>query len=305
MGLTGFIERASIELMAVGSPNVRQSTHVFHSLDGYFKAIDAVDAAHEYSVAWLDQLARGSRLGRGLLLAGDHAYRGEGGPVIAPTEPRLSVPIQPPVSVLNRLTLTCFNQAYFFAGRRKAGETIVPWASYFYPLDGIGQWNRLYGPNGLFQHQSVYPAEEAARTTALLLECAQRHGQASFLTVLKRFGAQAQTGLMSFARPGFTLTLDFANQGERTRRCLDELDAIVMRAGGAINPYKDARMSAETFAMSFPNWHNLERMRDPKIVSDFWLRTAGKLSVPTQKSPGFWEKLRGFTRRGERELFKN
>ena len=238
-------------------------------------AIDALDARHEYSVSWIDQLARGTSLGRGVLMAGDHAE--DGGAAKPPAPPRLSVPVSPPVNLLNRVTLKAFNALYFGRAPETPKSSIVPWGSYFHPLDAVRHWNRLYGPRGLFQHQSVYPAETGRETTIRLLECAQRHGAASFLTVLKRFGDVPSPGLISFPRPGFTLTLDFANSGPATLAMLDALDEIVLLAGGAINPYKDQRMSAEMFDSSFPNWRALEAQRDPALMSDFWRRTAMRL----------------------------
>lgn len=272
MGLTGIIEQATIRLMRVPSANVRQTAFRFSSIDGYFDAIDAIDAAHEYSVAWIDQLARGRDLGRGVLMAGDHAE--DGGPARPPKAPRLAVPFSPPVNLLNRLTLKAFNALYYGRAPKQRQTGIVPWSSYFHPLDAITGWNRLYGPRGLFQHQSVYPAENARETTIALIECARKHGAASFLTVLKRFGDTRSPGLMSFPRPGFTLTLDFANTGDRTLRMLDALDDIVIRAGGGLNPYKDQRMSPRMFEATFPQWRQMEAMRDPALMSDFWRRTA-------------------------------
>ncbi|MGJ8569322.1 MAG: FAD-binding protein [Hoeflea sp.] len=272
MGLTGIIEQATIRLMRVPSANVRQTAFRFAGIDGYFDAIDEIDATHEYSVAWIDQLARGGKLGRGVLMAGDHTD--DGGPAKPPSAPRLSVPFSPPVNLLNRLTLTAFNELYYRRAPKQPLTGIVPWSSYFHPLDAITGWNRLYGPRGLFQHQSVYPSQNAREITVSLIECAQKHGASSFLTVLKRFGDVPSPGLMSFPRPGFTLTLDFANSGEQTLRMLDALDGIVMAAGGALNPYKDQRMSAEMFEASFPQWRQMETMRDPAVMSDFWRRTA-------------------------------
>ena len=282
MGLTGVIESATIRLMRVPSANVRQTAFRFASIDGYFDAIDAIDAAHEYSVAWIDQLARGARLGRGVMMAGDHAS--DGGPARAPSAARLAVPFAPPVNLLNRLTLTAFNGLYYGRAPKQPSTGIVGWASYFHPLDAISGWNRLYGPKGLFQHQSVFPSETARETTIALIECAQSHGAASFLTVLKRFGATPSPGLMSFPRPGFTLTLDFANSGDRTLRMLDALDEIVLHAGGALNPYKDQRMAPAMFEASFPQWRELEAVRDPALMSDFWRRTAMRLDRAGQAS---------------------
>lgn len=277
MGLTGLIVDVDLRLMKVPSPHIQQHTLRFDSLAAYFEMIERIDAEHEYSVAWIDQLATGKRMGRGILLAGDHADASTDFPDL-PRKSRLAIPATPPVSLLNRLTLTAFNAAYF--RRAKPVETVetVRWGGYFHPLDAIGNWNRLYGPKGLYQHQSVYPAETAPAVTADLMATARDAGHASFLTVLKRFGEHRSRGLFSFPRPGFTLTLDLANQGEATRRLLDRLDRIVVSAGGAVNPYKDARMSAKTFAASFPGWRQLEARRDPAMMSDFWRRTAMTLA---------------------------
>lgn len=279
MGLTGLITKATIRLMKVGSADVQQRTLRFDNLDAYFARCGEFDEAHEYAVAWIDQLAKGRKLGRGLLLGGDH-LPGQAAPMPDATRQVLRVPFTPPVNLLNRYTLAAFNEVFF--RKEKAGEATrtVPWQSYFYPLDSIGHWNRLYGPRGLFQHQSAYPHANGHDTTVRLIECAQAHGHASFLTVLKKFGAVPSPGLLSFPRPGFTLTLDFANQGPATLRLLDALDDIVIAAGGAINPYKDARMSAAAFEASFPGWRRLEAQRDPAMMSDFWRRTAMAISMP-------------------------
>lgn len=277
MGLTGLILAVDLQLMKVPSAHIQQHAIRFDSLDAYFAMVDRVDSEHEYSVAWIDQLATGRATGRGVLLAGDHADASCEFPDM-PKGLKLGVPFAPPFNLLNRLTLKGFNELYY--RKEKPGEVVstVKWPGYFYPLDAIANWNRLYGPKGLYQHQSVFPAENAPDITALLMETARKAGHASFLTVLKKFGDRPPRGILSFARPGFTLTLDFANQGERTLKLLDALDAIVLKAGGAINPYKDARMSAETFAASFPQWKKLEALRDPAMVSNFWKRTA--LALP-------------------------
>ena len=277
MGLTGLILSVDLQLMKVPSAHIQQHAIRFDSLADYFGMVETVDAEHEYSVAWIDQLAAGKRAGRGVLLAGDHADASCEFPDMPRTR-RLSVPIAPPFNLLNTMTLKAFNELYF--RKEKRGETVktVKWPGYFHPLDAIGNWNRLYGPKGLYQHQSVYPSADAPYLTPRLLETARKAGHASFLTVLKKFGSEPSGGLLSFPRPGFTLTLDFANQGEETLKLLNRLDAMVVEAGGAINPYKDARMSPQTFDFSFPRWRELEELRDPAMVSNFWKRTA--LSLP-------------------------
>lgn len=284
MGLTGLILKATIRLMRVGSPDVIETVRPFRSLDEYFDLAEAADLENEYAVAWIDQLAGGKNFGRGLLIAGNHADEEAGRRKPARA---LSVPFQPPLTLLNRPFLKAFNMAYRTAKTRHAGiARRAAWESFFFPLDGVRDWNRLYGPRGLHQHQSVVPFEAAHAAIPALLEAARRAGQGSFLTVLKRFGEVKSPGLFSFPRPGYTLTLDFPNHGRRTLALLGELDRIATDAGGAVNPYKDARMSAGTFAASFPNWHRLEAARDPAFSSDFWARTAlclrDRESVPAQ-----------------------
>lgn len=276
MGLTGIILSAAIRLMRVPSLDIAETVKPFGSLGEYFDRAEAADRDNEYAVAWIDQMASGRHAGRGLLLSGNHAPYGartaEHGTA------KLSVPFQPPLTLLNRPFLRLFNAAYGWR-RGRLTESQASYQKFFFPLDGVADWNRLYGPNGLYQHQSVVPEEAARDTIPALLAAARRAGQGSFLTVLKRFGIQRSPALMSFARPGYTLTLDFPNHGQRTLKLLAELDRITVEAGGAVNPYKDARMSAETFVASFPDWQRLEAMRDPAFMSDFWARTAGRLGA--------------------------
>ena len=272
-GLTGLILSATVQLMKAPSVDVVEKVTPFKSLDEYLELSEAADRDNEYAVAWLDQLGLA---GRGLLLAANHAGGGEFHS--HRLKPRLNVPFQPPVSCLNRLSLTAFNALYFHAKGRNSDPKKSSYDSYFYPLDQVGNWNYFYGPKGLFQHQSVIPLEAAKRVLPQLLKASRDAGQVSFLTVLKRFGDIQSPSLTPFARQGFTLTLDFPNRGAKTLALLSELDRITVDAGGAVNGYKDARMSAQTFNASYPNWRRLEALRDPAFVSDFWKRTALALS---------------------------
>lgn len=274
MGLTGLILEVTIRLMKVGSADVEERVTPFASLEEYFDLAAEADETNEYAVAWIDQIAHGRKAGRGLLLTANHA---QGGAFRPDGKTRLAIPFRPPVNLLNGVSIRFFNEAYRRAKERRKGPHRSHFAGYFFPLDGVRHWNRLYGPRGFFQHQSVVP-EEAARTAVpALLQAARKAGHASFLTVLKRFGAMSSPGLLSFPRAGYTLTLDFPNRGKKTLVLLDTLDEITLSFGGAVNPYKDARMAAATFAASFPQWRALERLRDPAFISDFWRRTAGAL----------------------------
>ncbi|MBV2145014.1 FAD-binding oxidoreductase [Falsochrobactrum sp. TDYN1] len=272
MGLTGLILSARIRLMPVGSLDIEEHITPFGSLAEYFDMAEATDNMNEYAVAWVDQLASGRSEGRGVLIAGNHARNGNRD--TGRGEARFSVPFDLPFSMLNRPSLTLFNALYFHAKRRKQKPHLAGFGSFFYPLDGVRGWNRLYGPSGLYQHQSVVPLETAPHVIPPMLAASRDAGQVSFLTVLKRFGNMRSPGLLSFPKPGYTLTMDFPNRGQRTYDLLALLDRMTIEAGGRVNPYKDQRMSAATFRSGFAQWQQLEQWRDERFCSDFWRRTA-------------------------------
>ncbi len=274
MGLTGLILNARIRLMPVGSLDVEERITPFQNLSEYFAIAEDCDRHNEYAVAWVDQLASGRSAGRGVLLTGNHAINGNRAGQSG--EAKLGVPFDLPFSMLNGPSLTAFNNLYYHAKRRKQAPHLVSFASFFYPLDGVRNWNRLYGPAGLYQHQSVIPFDHAERVIPALLAASRAAGQASFLTVLKRFGDLRSPGLLSFPKPGYTLTMDFPNRGQKTLELLGQLDSMTIEAGGRVNPYKDQRMSSETLKAGFPEWQQLEDMRDERFCSDFWRRTALK-----------------------------
>jgi FAD/FMN-containing dehydrogenase len=269
MGLTGLIGWAEIQLMRVASPNVAQETIALAGLADFFTHLDESDARFEYGVAWIDSLAKGASLGRGVLMRANHATADTALQPRATPARRLSLPFTPPISLVNGLSMRAFNAAYRWRATSGAPERTVPWASFFYPLDGVAHWNRAYGRKGMRQHQSVLPRNVAEGAVAQMLALAQQARHASFLTVLKSFGDQPGAGLLSFARPGVTLTLDFAYRGAATDALLAQLDAITLQAGGAVNPYKDGRMSADTFRASFPDWRAILPFLDKNAESCF------------------------------------
>lgn len=263
LGLTGLITWAELQLKPIRSPLLEVQTQRFVGLAEFFRLSRESDASHEYTVAWIDCL---SREGRGVFLRADHASGGN----LARERvrgPRLSVPFTPPLSPVGRLSLRAFNALYFRSARE--GVRLQHYEPYFYPLDRVGEWNRLYGPRGFFQYQCVVPEQGAI---VELLQAIAAAGQGSFLAVLKGFGAQASPGWLSFARPGWTLALDFPNRGEPTRKLFERLDGVVANAHGAIYPAKDARMPAKLFKTAFPRWQELEKIRDPEFSSSFWRR---------------------------------
>lgn len=272
MGLTGLILGVRIQLMPVSGLDIEEKVVFFPHLDAYFEMAEAADRDNEYAVAWIDQLSQGHSQGRGLLITGNHANTSAS--ASSSGGMKLSVPFELPFSVLNRASLSLFNAAYFHGKKRKHSPHVTSWQSFFYPLDSVGNWNRFYGPRGLYQHQSVIPFHCASTVIPTMLSASREAGQASFLTVLKRFTDMPSPGLMSFPVPGYTLTMDFPNRGARTLDLLERLDRMTVDAGGRVNPYKDQRMSAKTFAAGYPNWRNLEAFRDRAFNSNFWRRTA-------------------------------
>lgn len=267
MGLTGLILRATIRLMRVGGLDVEEKVRPFRDLDAYFDMAEVADHENEYAVAWVDQLSDG----RGLLIVGNHVAAPHGS--FSPAG-RFGVPFELPFSLLNKSSLALFNAAYFQRKKQLKTARRVPYQSFFYPLDGVRNWNRLYGPAGLYQHQSIIPFDAAQTIIPAMLEASRVAGQVSFLTVLKRFGSVKSPGLISFPMPGYTLTMDFPNRGGKTLELLDRLDRMTVEAGGRVNPYKDHRMSAEVFAASYPRWRAFEAFRDKAFNSNFWRRTA-------------------------------
>jgi L-gulonolactone oxidase len=185
-----------------------------------------------------------------------------------------SVPFNFPGFALNGLSVAAFNELYYRVNKLKRARQTQHYASYFYPLDAILNWNRLYGTRGMLQYQCVIPwSEERSALPALLDEIA-RSDQTSFLAILKTFGDRPSLGLLSFPRPGTTLALDFPNRGETTLALMGRLDAIVREAKGALYPAKDGRMPADMFRRSFPQWETFARLKDRALSSDFWRRVS-------------------------------
>lgn len=270
LGLTGVISWAEIQLRRVPGPWLETESIRFGALDEFFALSAESASTHEYTVAWIDCLAGGRSLGRGHFLRGDHSF-GEPGARAPAARPK-AVPLQPPFSLVNALTLRPFNAVYYHRQQTRTRRTTAHYSGYFYPLDGIAQWNRIYGPRGFLQHQCVLPPECARDAVSELLREIARSGRGSFLAVLKEFGSRPSLGMLSFPRPGTTLALDFANTGPEVFALLDRLDAIVATAGGAIYPAKDARMSGELFRKAYPRWQEFKTHMDPSFSSGFWRR---------------------------------
>lgn len=271
LGLTGVVTWATIQLRRVAGPWMSAESHRFGNLSEFFELSRASDRDYEYTVSWIDCVASGKALGRGLFSLANHA------PASPDTRPTagtrtLGVPLTPPISLINPLSLRAFNQLYYHRQRKSVVHATTHYQPFFYPLDSIANWNRIYGPRGFLQYQCVVPPEAAEVTMTELVSTISAGGAGSFLAVLKQFGDKPSLGMLSFPRPGTTLALDFPNGGAPTLALLDRLDAIVDGVGGAVYPAKDARMSGAHFRRYFPQWAAFSRFVDPGISSSFWRR---------------------------------
>ncbi len=270
LGLTGIILQAEIQLRRVSGPWLEAEIVPFADLNEFFALADGAESRWEYTVSWIDCLAK---QGRGLFMQANHSG------IDAAVQPRgrpHAVPFVPPVSLVNRLTLKAFNTAYYNVKRRRRGPSVEHYEPFFYPLDNLKDWNRIYGPRGFFQYQSVVPRATGRDATEAMLREIARAGQGSFLAVLKTFGDRPSIGMMSFPRPGVTLALDFPNGGGATHVLFERLDAIVREAGGCIYPAKDARMPRSMFEAGFPGLSRFLDYWDPGVSSQLSRRLMGR-----------------------------
>jgi FAD/FMN-containing dehydrogenase len=264
------IVEAELQLRRVAGPWLVTGTLPYHGLDEFFHLADRSEAGWEQTVSWIDCV---SSVNRGLFLRANPAPI----PDLATQAPRKAkrVPLAPPVSLVNGASLRLFNAAYFHANSRKAGHAVAHFERYGYPLDNLHDWNRIYGPRGFYQYQSVVPPAAGHAATRAMLAAIRASGQGSFLAVLKTFGDRPAVGMMSFPRPGVTLALDFPNRGERTTRLFERLDAIVREAGGRLYAAKDARMPRALFESGYPRLAEFLQYRDPGISSAMSRRLTG------------------------------
>jgi FAD/FMN-containing dehydrogenase len=269
LGLTGLIEWAEIQLIPIRSSQITCVTQRFDDLDGFFALSAELDDTHEYCVSWVDCMARGSSLGRGIYSAANFTERGE---LAVQASGKLAVPFTPPFSFVNRLSLPVFNTAYWRKASARRRSENVGYDSFFYPLDGVLEWNRLYGPKGFQQYQAVVPECDARDAIRSLLDTIASSATGSFLAVLKRCGEASSPGLMSFPCAGTSLAIDFPQTEDLERKLFPRLDAIVREAGGRLYPAKDAHMRADDFKRSYPRWSDVEALRDPALMSRFWRR---------------------------------
>lgn len=255
MGLTGVVLRAAIRLRPVESAWIVQRTVVAPDLDAAIAAFES-NLSATYSVAWIDCLASGRDRGRSLIHLGEHAARVDlpaeraADPFAIRPRSTLAAPMDAPSWALNRWTVRAFNQIYYTLGRGAPQTRLVDWDRYFFPLDALRHWNRIYGARGFAQHQCALPLATARDALAEQLDAIAASGLGSFLAVLKRFGPGAPDRPLSFPIEGYTLALDFPLTGAALT-LMERLDEITIAAGGRIYLAKDSRMTQRTFEAGY------------------------------------------------------
>src|SRR6056300_1615734 len=272
MGLTGIILDAAIQLVPMPSLDIAQRTLVADNLQD---CMELMDEHHEskYSVAWIDCLASGAAQGRSVLYLGEHvdekdarekSKSGRKG-LRAIKRSELKIPFDAPSFLLNKYTMMGFNSAYFALQKNRIAPKRIDYDAFFFPLERLRNWNRLYGSKGFLQYQLAVPPESAYACVSAVLSCASQAGKGSFLSVLKKFG-KANNNLLSFPIEGYTLALDFKYE-DSLFPLLDKLDAIVLAHGGRLYLAKDARMSKACFRQSYAQWERFAELKqklDPR-----------------------------------------
>lgn len=255
MGLTGVILSAQFKLIPIQSSSIDQIILKASSIDEAFAIFDQ-HLSTTYSVAWIDCLKTGKNMGRSLVMLGEHAKEGK----LEPGKPAsLKVPFVTPGWFLNRFSIQAFNTLYFHKNLRQKKANQIHYEPFFYPLDGIQNWNRMYGRRGFTQYQFALPKEASLVGMKKILKEISQSKKGSFLAVLKAFG-RGNANYLSFPIEGYTLALDFKIDNDLFK-LLDRLDRMVLDYGGRVYLTKDVRMSEQTFKESYPQWEQFVLVR--------------------------------------------
>jgi FAD/FMN-containing dehydrogenase len=269
LGLTGVITWATLRLKPIVSRKIDYEGIQFHGIDEF---LDLTNQAHdvEYTVSWVDVTSTGRNFARGVFMQGDHSKKKDD---LKPSpKPKLVFPFEAPGFALNALSVSLFNTVFFHKQIHKRVVAVQDYEPFFYPLDKVLRWNRMYGKRGLLQFQYVIPWEHAKEGTIAILHEVAKSGLASFLAVLKAFGDVPSPGMMSFPKPGITLALDFPIKPDKSFPLFQRLADMTLEFGGRLYPAKDAAMTAPQFQAFYPQWQHFAQYRDPLLTSSFWER---------------------------------
>lgn len=255
MGLTGIILEAKIYLKRINSKYINQTTIKTKNLKETFEAFEKYSHV-PYSVAWIDCLASGEDIGKCLLMVGDFA---DDGKLDFKEKKKINIPFNFPSFALNSLSVKAFNWLYYKKAPMGESKQKVDIDTFFYPLDAINNWNRIYGKGGFTQYQFILPKEKSYDGLKEILEKISKSGKGSFLAVLKLYGEENKNYL-SFPMKGYSLALDFKIE-KGIFELLNSLDEIVLKYGGRIYLTKDVRVSKETFEKGYPNIEKFRNLR--------------------------------------------
>ncbi len=272
LGLTGVITWAQLRMKPIVSRVIDYEGIQFHGIDE-FLAIKKQYSQVEYTVAWLDCVSTGKNFARGVFMLGDHSK--VPGELKPSPKPKLVFPMEAPGFMLNKLTISAFNTVFFHKQLKAHVKTTQDYEPFFYPLDAVLKWNKMYGKRGLVQFQFAIPWEHAEEGTIAILKEITKSGLASFLAVLKTFGDVPSVGMMSFPLPGFMFALDFPIKPGITFPLMERLGDMTRDYGGRLYPAKDACMTPSQFQTYYPQWERFSRFKDPALTSSFWERVVG------------------------------
>ena len=270
IGLTGLILSAKLKLRHVAGAMIDAENIPYKDLNEFYEIAKNSVEGYEHTVAWIDCITGNGE--RGVFMRGNNSAEHK----LKFENRDIAVPFIMPLSLVNKLSLFGFNKLYYFAQTLKK-KFCVNYEKFFYPLDGILEWNRIYGPRGFYQYQCVVPFENGFDAIKEIQKTISKSGQGSFLGVLKTFGDKKSEGILSFPEPGFTYALDFPNRGEATLKLFNELDRIVDEAHGRLYLAKDARQGRDLFEHGYgtSNIEEFCKYRDPKFSSDLSRRLIG------------------------------
>jgi FAD/FMN-containing dehydrogenase len=274
MGLTGLIPWATLRLKPIVSRMIDYEGIQFHGIDEFLELTEQSKGI-EYTVSWVDATSTGSNFARGVFMQGDHSQKRDN--LTASSKPKLAFPFDAPGFALNNLSVSAFNTLFFHKQIHKRVVSLQDYEPFFYPLDKILHWNRMYGRRGFLQFQYVIPWSHAKEGTIAILHEVAKSGLASFLAVLKAFGDVPSPGLMSFPKPGITVALDFPIKPDKSFPLVSRLADMTLEFGGRLYPAKDATMTAAQFQTFYPQWQHFARFRDPMLTSSFWERVTSNL----------------------------
>ncbi len=269
IGLTGYISWVKIQLAQIQNSYIVTNAYRFNNLHDFFALNSQLEDKNKYTVSWIDCATSMSQLGRGIYFTGEHAGLTSEHIKHKHKHKSKTFPFDPPFSLVNSLSLKAFNFLYY---NKSLKNNIEHYEPFFYPLDSLYKWNRIYGKSGFYQYQCVVPMDNAYDCILAMLREIKQSGLGSFLAVLKTFGDKVSGGVLSFPRRGVTLALDFPNAGDKTLELFTKLDNMLHDAGGALYMAKDARMNREMFLAGYPRINEFLKYKDPQFSSNLWRR---------------------------------